>query len=392
MLSGLKILDFSTLLPGPYATMMFADMGADVLRVESASRIDLVREMPPFDKDGLSAAHGYLNRSKRSVTLNLKQAESVDIIQSLVANYDIVIEQFRPGVMARLGLDYEALKKVKPDLIYCSITGYGQTGPYRNRPGHDNNYLATAGIMEYSRRKGQAPPTMGVQIADVAGGSMHAVVGILAAVVHREKTGEGQYIDISMTDAAFSLNALSGSGYLAGGVEPKPEEMTLNGGTFYDFYETQDGRYFSVGSIEPPFKKLLCEAVGKPELFEVGMRENAADQARFKQEITAVFLTRNYEDWLAVFGEDFEGCVEPVLTYAEACDHPQLQARGMVVDVPKTDGSTQRQMATPIKFSSVGPVYRHVGGNVGAHTEEVLLEQGFSAQQIVEWQEQGVFS
>lgn len=262
ILNGLKILDFSTLLPGPYATMMLADLGAEVIRVESSTRVDLIRVTPPFDKDDLSAAHGYLNRSKRSLTLNLKQAASVEIIKTLVAEYDIVIEQFRPGVMERLGLDYESLKKVNSKLIYCSLTGYGQTGPYRNRPGHDNNYLSVAGVMDYSRRKGKVPTTMGIQIADIAGGSLHSVIGILAAVVHREKTGEGQYIDVSMTDAAFSMNAVYGSGYLVGGIEPQPEEMQLNGGTFYDFYETKDGRYFSVGSIEPPFKKYFARLLG----------------------------------------------------------------------------------------------------------------------------------
>ncbi|MFJ9464264.1 CaiB/BaiF CoA transferase family protein [Viridibacillus arvi] len=391
ILKGLKILDFSTLLPGPYATMMLADMGAEVIRVESQARVDLIRVMPPFDKEGLSAAHGYLNRSKRSLTLNLKHEASVEIIKTLVDEYDIVIEQFRPGVMERLGLDYESLKKVNPKLIYCSLTGYGQTGPYRNRPGHDNNYLSVAGVMDYSRRKGEAPTTMGIQIADIAGGSLHSVIGILAAVVHREKTGKGQYIDISMTDAAFSLNAVYGSGYLAGGIEPQPEEMQLNGGTFYDFYETKDGRYFSVGSIEPPFKKILCDALGKSELFGIGMSEKAADQEMFKKEIKAVFLTKNYEEWLAVFDGDLEGCVEPVLTFAEACDHPQLQARGMIVDVPKVNGASQKQMATPIKFSSAKPIYQHVGTAIGENTTDILVGQGYSIHQIREWKEQGVF-
>ena len=166
----MKILDFSTLLPGPYATMMFADMGADVLKVESSTRPDLL--------SGMQATHQHLNRSKSSITLNLKKEESVEIVKSLVCDYDIVIEQFRPGVMERLGLDYESMKKVNSRLIYCSLTGYGQTGPYQNRPGHDNNYLALSGMLDYSRRKGEKPTSMGIQIADLAGGSMHAVIGI----------------------------------------------------------------------------------------------------------------------------------------------------------------------------------------------------------------------
>lgn len=372
--------------------MMLADMGAEVIRVESSTRVDLVRLLPPFDKDGLAAAHGYLNRSKQSLALNLKQAESVEIIKSLVIDYDIVIEQFRPGVMERLGLDYESLRKVNPELIYCSLTGYGQTGPYRHRPGHDNNYLSLAGVVDYSRRKGESPIAMGIQVADIAGGSLHSVIGILAAVVHRQNTGEGQYIDVSMTDAAFSLNAMSGAGYLAGGVEPKPGEMLLNGGAFYDYYETKDGRYFSVGSIEPPFKKMLCIALGQPELVELGMSDKLAHQISFKQELKKTFSTKSFVEWLAVFDDEFEGCVEPVLTFSEACDHPQLQARGMMVDVPKSDGSTQKQLATPIKFSSEEPVYHHVGLQLGESTKEILVGQGFSKEQIEEWKEKGVFN
>lgn len=390
LLKGLKILDFSTLLPGPYATMMLADMGAEVIRVESSSRVDLVRVMPPFDEDGVAATHSYLNRSKKSLTLNLKQAAAVDIVHSLIADYDIVIEQFRPGVMERLGLGYESLKAVNPQVIYCSLTGYGQTGPYRNRPGHDNNYLALSGVLDYSRRKDAMPPPMGIQVADIAGGSLHTVIGLLAAIVHRQKTGEGQYIDVSMTDAAFSLNAMSGPGYLTAGIEPNPEELQLNGGTFYDYYETQDGRYFSVGSIEPPFRKLLCEALGKPQLFALSMSDELADQQLFKQQVQASFLSKSYEEWLTIFNEDFQGCVEPVLTFAEACHHPQIQERGMIVDVPKADGTSQRQLATPIKFSATQPIYRHTALQLGENTEEVLLGQGFSPQQIKQWKEQGV--
>ncbi|MDS9473083.1 CaiB/BaiF CoA-transferase family protein [Sporosarcina pasteurii] len=391
ILQGLKILDFTTLLPGPYATMMFADMGADVIRVESATRTDLVRELPPMD-DGESAAHRHLNRSKRSLTLNLKKAASVEIIKSLITEYDIVVEQFRPGVMERLGLDYETLKKVNPKLIYCSITGYGQTGPYQNRPGHDNNFLSLSGLLDYSRRKGERPPTLGFQVADIAGGSMHAVIGILAAALKRQQTGEGEYIDVSMTDAAFSLNALYGPGYLTNGIEPKAEELLLNGGGFYDYYETKDGRYFSVGSLEPAFRKVLCEAIGQPELLNIAMSETVEDQKQFKETLQHIFLSKTFDEWLTIFDEDFEGCVEPILTFSEASRHPQLQAREMIVDVPKENGEYAQQIAFPIKFSSTEPIYKHTGGKLGAHIEEILMEQGIAKEQIEEWKVQGIFN
>lgn len=389
ILKGLKILDFSTLLPGPFASMMLADMGAEVLRVEAPSRPDLLRVSPPFDGDQ-SAVHGYINRSKRSIALDLKKQDSVEIIKRLVKEYDIVLEQFRPGVMERLGLGYEALKEANPRLIYCSLTGFGQTGPLRDRPGHDNNYLAISGVADYSRRKGAGPVPMGIQIADVAGGSFHTVIGILAAALHRETTGEGQFIDVSMTDAAFALNAIYGPGYLACEIEPAPEATLLNGGTFYDYYQTKDGRYFSVGSIEPPFRKLLCEAIGHPEMIEIGLSEQPEDIARFKEIVRKAFLSKTYAEWLDVF-EDLHACVEPVLKFSEACAHPHIQAREMVVEVPKPDGSTQKQIAFPIKFSSGKPLYKSIGSKFGENTVDVLLKLKFSQQQIDEWREKGLF-
>ena len=206
-LTSLKVLDFSTLLPGPYASMMLADMGAEILRVESPSRLDLVRFLPPMDGD-TSASHAFLNRGKRSLALDLKKEGAVDIIKALIKEYDVVLEQFRPGVMDRLGLGYAVLSELNPSLIYCSITGYGQTGPYKSRAGHDINYLALSGVSSYSGRKGERPPPLGVQVADVAGGSHHAVMGILAAVINRQQTGKGQFVDVSMTDAAFAMNGL----------------------------------------------------------------------------------------------------------------------------------------------------------------------------------------
>jgi alpha-methylacyl-CoA racemase len=189
-LASLKVLDFSTLLPGPFASLMLADMGAEVLRIESPTRMDLLRVLPPHDQ-GTSASHAYLNRNKRSLALDLKQAAAVEIVHALVKDYDIVLEQFRPGVMERLGLGYEALKAINPRLIYVSITGYGQTGPYKDRAGHDINYLALAGVASYTGRRDSGPLPLGVQLADVGGGSLHAVVGLLAAVVARQSSGVG---------------------------------------------------------------------------------------------------------------------------------------------------------------------------------------------------------
>jgi alpha-methylacyl-CoA racemase len=363
-LSNLKVLDFSTLLPGPYATMLLADMGADVLRVEAPGRLDLTRVMPPLE-DGVSTSHTFLNRGKRSLGLDLKQEDSADLVKQLVTEYDVVVEQFRPGVMDRLGIGYETLKAINPNLIYCAITGYGQTGPYKDRAGHDINYLSLAGVSSHCGRREAGPPPMGIQVADVAGGSHHAVMGILAAVIHRQQTGEGQFIDISMTDAAFALNTMAGAAALAGGQEQKPESSMLNGGTFYDYYQTSDGRWLSVGSLEPQFSDRLCDALGIPDMKSFALSQNPEHQQAIREALKSNIAQKTLAQWQDVFA-NVDACVEPVLTITEAAEHPQLKARGMVIDVAKGNGGGQKQIGHPIKFSATPCESRYIGRTLGA--------------------------
>jgi len=362
-------------------------MGAEVLRVESPGRPDMVRLMPPFD-GGVSACHAFLNRSKRGIAIDLKQPEGVAIVKKLVAEYDIVIEQFRPGVMDRLGVGYEALKAVNPGIIYCSITGYGQSGPFRDRAGHDMNYLAVAGVLGYNGRKSSGPGPMAVQVADVAGGSLHAVTGVLAAVIHRLKTGEGQFVDISMTDAAFSLHALTAPQALVGGHQPTMEGTQLNGGSFYDCYETADGRYFSVGGLEPQFFAQFCQAIGRPELTNQGIIMVPEVVSALKVEISAEMKKKTWAEWTAIFAA-LDSCTEPVLSFSEACEHPHVVARELLVDVPKPDGSRQRQLASPIRFSRTPPRYDFIGAELGAHTDAVLKEVGYSEAEVAGLRQKG---
>lgn len=389
-LASLKILDFSTLLPGPFASLLLADMGAEVLRVESPSRMDLVRVLPPHD-DGVSASHAYLNRNKRSIALDLKRPEAVEVVKQLVRDYDIVLEQFRPGVMDKLGVGYAALKAINPKLIYVSITGYGQTGPYRDRAGHDINYLALAGVASYTGRRDSGPLPLGVQLADIGGGSLHGALGLLAAVIHRQQTGEGQQVDISMTDCAFSLNGMAGAGYLACGVEPDREAQALNGGSFYDYYRTRDGRWFSVGSLEPQFMRQFCAAIGRPELAARGLSPKAEEQQALKREIAIEFEKRDFADWCERFAA-VDACVEPMLPLSEVIEHPQIRARGLVVEVPRGDGRMQRQMACPIRFSAGLPEPKQIGASLGAHTAEVLEALGYSAGQVAALKAAGVIA
>ncbi|VAW41563.1 Alpha-methylacyl-CoA racemase [hydrothermal vent metagenome] len=389
-LASLKILDFSTLLPGPFGSMMLADLGADVLRVEAPHRPDAIRSLPPFDGE-TSAWHGVLNRNKRSIGLDLKQETAVSIIKQLITKggYDIVLEQFRPSVMDRLGVGYDALSKFNPRLIYCAVTGYGQTGPYKDRAGHDNNYLALSGMMSHSGRLSSGPPPLGVQIADIGGGAFGAVTGILTAVIQRQVTGEGQLVDIAMLDMAIAWQAHAISPYLVAGELPQPEGWGLNGGSFYDYYETEDGRYLSVGSLEPKFWHGFCTAIGRSDLVPRAVDISLENQQALKAEIRQTILAKPLAAWTAIF-TDLDVCVEPVLTIPEMLNHPQTEARGMVATVPKPDGSTQQQIASPHKFSCSEDRYRHIGTPSGAHTHEVLAELGYLPEEIATLREQGV--
>lgn len=388
-LKGLKILDFTTLLPGPFATMMLADMGADVLRVISGYRPDLAAFIPPFlPGSNLSCNIAYLGRGKRCLTLNLKTVSAIEIVHRFVKKYDIVIEQFRPGVMAKLGLGYEDLKAVNPSLIYCSLTGYGQTGPLKNRADHDINYLARSGLMNYSGIKERGPSLTGMQIADVASGSNNSVIGILAAVIHRKDTGKGQYIDISITDGVMAFNAITAASYLAGAAEPQREQEYLNGGSLYDFYETKDGRYISFGALEPQFFSAFCRTIGREDLIPHGFIPPNLEKV--KKEIRQIFRQKTRDQWTEIFSQ-VDACVEPVLSLAEAIADENTRVREMIVEFDLPSGEKLKQIANPIKFSATKQEYRSLGCPTGTHTREVLLEIGYTEEQICCYEKEGVF-
>ncbi|WHY88898.1 CaiB/BaiF CoA-transferase family protein [Neobacillus novalis] len=391
-LEGLKILDFSTLVPGPYATMCLADMGADVLRIKSGTRPDVVDFLPPFlPETMLSSVSAQLSRNKKLMTLNLKDSRAREVIHQLLGEYDIIIEQFRPGVMAKLHLDYESLKKVNPRLIYCSLTGYGQTGPMRTRAGHDINYIAMSGVASYSGKKESGPPLLGVQIGDIASGSNNAIIGILSAVIYRERTGKGQHIDVSMTDGMIAFNSfMQGAAYLVDGKDVGMEENLVNGGSLYDYYETQDGRYLSFGGVEPQFFKQFCQTIGRPDFATGGVTPK--NGTAIKEEIRQIIRTRTLEDWMDLFNEA-DACVEPVLKLSEVLDSPLVRERGMVVEVPGPNGNKIKQIANPIKFSESLPEYRHTGIPLSqANTDAIMKSLGYSQTEIEELANTGLFS
>lgn len=388
-LDDLKILDFSTLLPGPYATLMLADMGAEVLKISSASRPDIVLDYPPFIGDtGVSASQAWLGRNKKTMFLNLKTGEGKAVVKELVKEYDIVLEQFRPGVMEKLGLGYEDLKAVNPKLIYCSLTGYGQTGPLRDAAGHDINYMSRSGIISQAGRRESGPSLMNFQIADIAVGFMNSVIGILAAVNYRKNTGKGQYIDVAMMDGCVPFNSLDGAGFLVSGKEPKREGERLNGGCIYDFYETKDGEYLSVGSLEPQFWSRFCTAIGREDLIEGTVYPPNIDEV--KAEIRGILKTKTRDEWVEVFSH-YDACVQPVLNLKEALlEDEQVKEREMVVDVklPLHEDVSVKQLATAVKLSECPCEYKFAGYPTGYHTKEVIEQLGMD---YAELKAKGVF-
>ena len=403
-LDGYKILDFTTLLPGPYATMTLADMGAEVLKVSGRDKYDLVVNWPPVVPGAqVTGTQAWLGRNKKTMFLNLKKPAAVEAVKKLVMEYDIVVEQFRPGVMEKLGVGYEQLREVNPRLIYCAITGYGQDGPFAMKAGHDINYLSRAGIAWAAGRREGGPSLYNFQIADVAGGSMNAVSSILAAIIYRERTGEGQFIDVSMQDSVIPFNSMDGAAYFAGGPMPTRESGLLNGGGIYDYYETADGKYMSVGSLEPKFFAALCEGMGHPEWKDGKILRTDAEMV--KETFRAVFRTKTRDEWTDVFSA-LDACVEPVMDLEEVSNDEHLVSRGMwpQVEIPLTETAPAgddgdggigavstgagririTQMGCPMNLSKCPPRYDHAGYPEGYHTEEILASLGYSEEEIRE--------
>lgn len=387
-LEGLKILDFSRLLPGPYATLMLADLGAEVLRVGSPRLADPIEMLAPFvDGDSQSAASAWINRGKRSIGLNLKDPRAIEIVHQLLESHDVLVEGFRPGVMARFGLDYATLSARHPRLIYGSLTGYGQSGPLADRACHDINFLALSGLMSYSGHEDAGPSLNGMQVADLAGAS-NLSLAVLAAVYQRARTGSGQHIDIAMLDGAIALNAMAGAACLAGAGSPSREDNLLNGGSLYDFYETADGRHLSFGGIEPQFFAAFCEAIGRPDLIPGWVTPSNVE--RTKGEVSAIIKGKTLAEWRSVFAS-IDACTEPVLTVAEALDSAHVAKRGLVVEVETESGATLRQIGSPFCFSTAkGLAGSQAGAHIGSHNAAVLGELGFSLEEIEELRASGV--
>ncbi|QDE68058.1 CoA-transferase [Myxococcus xanthus] len=380
-LTGLRVLDLSRLLPGPYATLVLADLGATVDKVEEPDGGDYVRQMPPL-RDDVSGLFYGLNRNKRSLTLNLKQPEGREALKRLVRHYDVLVESFRPGVMDKLGVGESVLRAENPRLIYCAISGYGQTGPDRLKAGHDLNYVARAGLLGYGGESGGAPAFPGVQMGDIGGGSLFALVGILAALHERERTGQGRFVDVSMTDGALAFLHMHLASRLYMGTEGAALQRgteALNGGyACYGLYRTADDRWLAVGALEPKFFAGVCERLGRPELLEDAYAPGEPG-ARVKAELTRLFA----EHPLAYWQERFAGsdlCIEPVAEGDDVLKDPQLQARGLFVETEDAVlGRKVTHLLTPLRM---GETSLRAPPALGQHSREILEEAGFTAQEL----------
>jgi alpha-methylacyl-CoA racemase len=385
-LDGVRILDLTRLLPGGFCTLLLADMGADVLKVEDTGTGDYIRWMPPYyggeeqQREGTASAYFLaLNRNKRSLRLNLKDERGRDVLLRLVEDYDVVVESFRPGVMDRLGVGYEALRARNPRVIFCPISGYGQDGPLTARSGHDTNYLALNGLLGLTGRRGGPPIQSAGQIADLGGGGLMAAVGILAALHERERSGEGQVVDISMTDGALSWLAMVAARYFAEERVPRRGEPELAGGiACYVPYETKDGRWVSLGALEPKFWQNWCNGAGRPDLIEKQFEHPDSEAGA---EIAAVFRGRTRDEWTAFAGEH-DCCLEPILDLDEVLASDLVRARGMVVELDQPGIGPVKQVGAPIKLSRTPADTTGAAPALGADTDDVLREIGVDPQPL----------
>lgn len=388
-LKGVKVLDLSRYLPGPFCTQILADFGAEVIKVEDPKGGDLGRNIPPF-VGGESARFFTVNRNKKSVTLDLRKPEGKEIFKQMAAACDVVLDQFRPGVMERMGLGYEVLKGLNERLIYCALTGYGLTGPMKDAAGHDQNYLSIAGVTEQTGTYPGIPAMSAVQIADIAGGTLYAVIGILLALASREKTGKGQLVDVAMTDGSLSLLAYTIGEWSGWGRLPERGNDMLTGGyACYKVYQTKDDKFVTLGAIEGKFWEEFCQKVGRADY--VKEQWNTKKQPEMIEDVKSIFREKTRDEWVEYF-KDNDICFTPVLTMEEMVNHPHILAREMIYKLENANGSGKDIVLTgiPVKLSDTPGEVVLTFPKLGEHNEEIYSSLGYTPEEIGWMKEKGV--
>ncbi len=387
-LDGIRVLDLTRMLPGPYCTMILADLGAEVIRVEDPNYA--YSNPPPFHQKGRyreSAFNSILMRNKKSITLNLKKEKAKEIFYKLVKRADVILETFRPKVTNKLKIDYNTLSSINPSIIYCSLTGYGQNGPYEQLAGHDLNYISICGILDLNKERKienqsnqeRKPMVPGVQAADIGGGLI-STIGILSAIIERANNSEkkGQYIDISMLDCVFSFMPMPAAYQFS---QDLITTSPIHGDfPFYSVYKTKDNKYLSIGAIEMKFWNNLCEGLGLSDL-KLKQFPQGLEKEEVFEKIQEKFLTKTQEEWLKHF-KKYDTCIMPVKTFAEACNDPQILARNMVVELDHPKLGKIKNISSPIKFSRTPLKIRSLSPKVGQHTKEVLKTLKYSDEEI----------
>ena len=388
-LDGIVVLDLTRLLPGAATTTLLSQFGAEIIKIEEPGRGDYAREMHPLI-DGEGAYFVLTNYGKKSVAIDLKDPRGKESFLRLVERADVLVEGFRPGVMQRLGLDFEVLRKRNQRLIYTAITGYGQHGPYAQRAGHDINYLSLSGVLGLNATRGQAPVIPGVQIADLAGGAMQAVIGILLALTARQKIGRGQMVDVAMLDGAIMLQRVPLAHHLANGKEPEPGGEMLTGlYACYNIYQTRDERWVAVGALEPKFWATLCRALDCEALIPHQFA-GAEQQSEMIATLSRIFINRDAVEWFALLGPT-DACVTPVNTVGEMLSDPHIRERETIVDVEHATVGTMAHPGVAPKLSETpGHFEFSPPPRLGQHTREVLHWAGITGDEINEMKEMRV--
>jgi alpha-methylacyl-CoA racemase len=383
VLDGIRVIEMARVPPAELPGMMLADVGADVLKIETPGE-------PEDDQAKRRAAFAYVNRNKRSIALNLKAPEGQAIFAKLAARADVLVEGFRPGVTKRLGADYETLRKSNPRVVYCSLSGFGQNGPYRDYPAHDGNYLSLAGVLNLIGEADRKPVFPLNLVADYGAASMHAALGIMMALFARERTGRGQQVDVSYLDTSIALLAATPNMrfYFSDGMAPKRGEGFLGGSyPYYAIYETADDRLLTIGCTEPWLWENFCKAIDRPDLVRFARKSDQfvraanAEESQAREEIQTIMRTRTRDDWYEYLVKA-DVCVGKVYEPGEMVADPQVQARDMVVDVPHPVYGSIRQFGVPIKLSDTPGRARHAAPGTGEHTDVVLQELGLSKDDV----------
>ena len=391
-LEDVRILDLTRLLPGGFCTLLLADLGADVIKVEDTGQGDYVRWAPPYYGSDehtplgtRSAIYLSLNRNKRSVRLDLKQEGGRQALIKLAETADVVVESFRPGVLDKLGVGFDVLRQANPALVYCPITGYGQDGPNRDRAGHDQNYLALNGILGLTGEADGPPIQSGAQIADLGGGALMAAVGILAALQEARRSGEGQMVDISMTDGSLAWLAMEAGRYFGSGEVPERGNIMLSGGIVcYRPYEAADG-WVTCGALEPKFWARFCQAVDRPDLIEKQFEKPGSEA---HAQVAEIFKGRTREEWKR-FNDEHDAMIEPVLDLGEALESDLVRQREMVISYEQPELGEVKQLGFPIKLSRTPASVERPAPGLGEHTLEVLTDAGYSAEEVQALEERG---